>query len=272
MSLKEIEAEALKQEEGHSDQLSFSYPQITGWSEKTDVWSVGIILYEIQTGQSQSGTKNMCNLKICSLISLDARVELLRLEVKARRREVSEILLRITAECLDPVPEKRPSSLDMLAISLKAGKLAENIEMSESYWAALVKRAPRGSDSLIESTTRHFMSHYLALVGDLISQKEACLLMALQYTYIEGGILIAARRLERASSSGWAGGTIFHAVASATTTDSFLKELTWAVNKWPQDPLLAELSLKTNSDGLLPSNLAALQGDKEVARLLFNVE
>jgi hypothetical protein len=216
--------------------------------------------------------KKMCNLRICGLASLDARIELLRSEIKARRRDVSEILVKITAECLDPVPAKRPSTLDMLAISLKAGNLADTIEMSESYWAALVKRSQRESDSLVEYTTRHFMSHYLTLVGDSISPKEACLLMALQSTYIDGGILTAARRLERASSSGWASGTIFHAAASATTKDKFLKDLTWIVNKWPQNPLLAELSLKPNSDGLLPSNLAAFEGDKEVAKLLFDVE
>lgn len=203
---------------------------------------------------------------------LDKRMDTLR-DVLARKSiRATEVLLKVTCECLDPLPARRPTAMEVLSVCLKSSSSAAALQRSESFWKSLVEHPQHNDSELIAATTNRFISQYINLIDTPFSAQEVCLLMSLQATHSPSDILATATRLTKGFSCNGPGATVFHAAALATPKDAFIKALTWNTTKWPHNRFLSRLSLKKNKEGLLASALAASTGDFEVARLLMLVE
>src|SRR3954453_6848297 len=85
-------------------------------------------------------------------------------------------------------------------------------------------------------------------------------------------MLTSAGRLMKSQAGEDQAATVLHAAASATSKDKFLKKLSWDISKWPHNPSLCHLSLRENENGLLPSTLAAWEGDWDVLKQLLEIE
>src|SRR5207248_11670420 len=125
-----------------------------------------------------------------------------------------EALIRLISECLDPIPEKRPTALELLAVCLKAKTSVQSIRISESFWQTLLEtRLDKSSTEIngwIAATTRRFISEYVGILNTTFSDRESCLLMSLQSMHVERGLLSAANGLAKNTCFRPAGSTIFH--------------------------------------------------------------
>ena len=185
--------------------------------------------------------------------------------------EGPEALIKITCECLDLRPEKRPTALDILCLTLKADISEAGNRRSESFWKVLASQPP-DQDGMAAATTRHFISEYLGIVEDTtFSAAEACLILSLQNRYCDYEIVTSASRLSRHFSGKLEGASIFHGIAVATSQDPMLEKLVWDETKWPTTLSLSQMSLR-EKDELLPSHIAALMSNIKVAKHLALTE
>jgi hypothetical protein len=186
--------------------------------------------------------------------------------------EGPEALIKITCECLDPCPEKRPTALDLLCLALKADISEAGSRRSESFWKVLASQ-PTDQDGVAAAATRHFITEYLSFVDDTtFSAAEACLILSLQSRYCDYDISNSASRLSRHFSGKLEGASIFHGIAVATSQDPMLEKLVWDETKWPTMSRLSQMSLREDRDGLLPSHIAALMSNIKVAKHLSLAE
>jgi hypothetical protein len=86
---------------------------------------------------------------------IQALKELLDLDAHGSS-EGPEALIKITCECLDPCPEKRPTALDLLCLALKADISEAGNRRSESFWKVLASQPP-DQDGVAAAATRHFI-------------------------------------------------------------------------------------------------------------------
>jgi serine/threonine protein kinase len=207
---------------------------------------------------------------------LNNRVTAIKDRLAEKDRRISELLSKLIAECLDPDPDKRPTSLDLLSVSFKAQASSdEAIQRSTSFWRTMANHPDRGVGGLVAKTTQNFISGYLGYLNLLhatFSPAEVCLLMSLQALGHSPSMLTSAGRLMKSQAGEDQAATVLHAAASATSKDKFLKKLSWDISKWPHNPSLCHLSLRENENGLLPSTLAAWEGDREVLKQLLDIE
>ena len=206
------------------------------------------------------------------MVRLSERTIALKAELGAKNRVISDVLVKMICECLDPDDRRRPSALDILCVAMKAQTSIEAQYRSESFWTALAGPQPGPESNLVANTTRHFIAEYLGILQTKFSHTEACLLMCLQSRYHERSTLTTATRLTKCFDEGDSATTILHAAASVTPENEFIARLTWDETKWPFHPSLSQLSPRADGEGLTPAMVAALKGDRTVSMLLMDIE
>ncbi|OCK74830.1 ankyrin [Lepidopterella palustris CBS 459.81] len=185
---------------------------------------------------------------------------------------MSDALLKVACECLDPKPANRPTAIDLLSVCLKAETSQTAIRRSETFWKSLAQHSQSDQSSVVANATRHFVSGYLSTLKTKYSDREICYLMALQYLHYRPRITYSADHLTENIFESTGKSTVFHVAATATSKSKSLRKLTWEDTGWPKDPSLASTALKENEDGLLPSMVAAFQNNLIVAKQLLDIE
>jgi hypothetical protein len=224
-----------------------------------------VVLYRLLTGEFPSDEFQKSD-------TLDERILCLITSAESRYRNVPDVLMRLTCECLDPQPPGRPSALALLSVALKSDISVEGLRCSESFWTVLAAE-PQDKAGVAAITTHFFVFEYLGLMdGTVFSPKEVCLLACLQSLYAPSEMPSYACRIARRLDQEFDASTVLHMAAIATTRDPYLKRLVWETTKWPNDPAFSRLSLNWNKDGLLASSVAAFNGDAELAAKFLDIE
>lgn len=244
--LQEVKEEAL------------SSGRVTGWSSATDICSLAATLYSLLTF-------HLPNEKIGE-VPISARIAQLKDELPDGRTEASEVLLKLICDCLDRQPARRPIALTLLAVSLKAGSSDGNLRRSESFWTTLAKDSHQAHRQMISQTVRDFSGQYLPLLHATFTSKEICAIMSLTATYSKQSLKTTANRLTEKPK------TVFHAAAELTPTDKEFANLVWEVTQWPSSPALEGLVIRSDKDGLYPSQIAAERGSRPICKMLSKIE
>jgi hypothetical protein len=207
--------------------------------------------------------------------SLHKRVKKLTEGWKARHghsMQGPEALIRVTCQCLDPEPNKRPTALQILSLALKSDLSEIGLRRSESFWKALTT-LPRDSNGIAAETVRHFISEYLRLIDDApFTAVEVCYILSLQSIFMPSDLFSTADIFRDRLCGGLQGTSIYHAVAIATSRDPYLRKLVWEDCAWPKVPQLQKLSLRKDKKGNLPSTVAMMEMNLSVCKALSEIE
>ncbi|KAK3390248.1 kinase-like domain-containing protein [Podospora didyma] len=235
--------------------------RITSWSEKSDMWGVGGVLYGMLTMHTPGESYPR---------SLEERKSAL---AKALPEGHDLLLLQILSDCLDPEPSTRVTALHVLPATLKASDSTDALVRSGSFWKALAN-AP--SSVPIKSIVTHFVSRYLPILAQdktHFGPSEVCYLMGLVvqhaplqvsqcYQYLAAGFQVPPLQ----------GGTIFHAFAFLPLKDRDAARYALDESKWVTSQVLSHLLLQQNRNGLFPSAIAMCRGNIELSARLTKIE
>ena len=104
-------------------------------TERSDIYSLGLVLYEIFTGRKAYDAETLEQLK-------DLRRSGAPASISSQVSEVDPAVERVVARCLETDPERRPPSAMVVATALPGGDpLAAALAMGETPSAALVAAA-----------------------------------------------------------------------------------------------------------------------------------
>lgn len=232
--------------------------KITSWSTKSDIWSLGAVLYYYLCSKMP---------RLDQPASLEERVAVMKKLLPQNSDSVPEMLIRLTCECLSPKPEDRPSALELLAVCLKCDVSPQGLLRSESFWKALAD----WTDENGPKTVRHFTNNYLRKINDAtFSPVEACLLASLATLHVVGPSIVFA--VGQGLRGALEGGSVLHALADLPAAEEQVFRLSWEVSKWPGSTAVVSLATMRTKTGLLPSAIAARRGNLEVASKLSRLE
>jgi len=228
------------------------------------VWGAGAVLHRILTKEIPKG----------QAANLTTRIDKMRsLATTAGREPISPLLAQVTAECLDPNPERRLSALSILAAAAKSDTGPNGIHRSASFWRALARFTD--DVALVSSVVVHFVTKHLPLLADvptLFGPEEVVLIMSLCKMHCPAELSACHVQLCRGFDGNMTGSTVFHALAGIGLDCFDILQLAWLESKWPQSKNLLHMAVRKNSLGLLPSAIAALRGNMDLCLQLAQLE
>ncbi|KAK0627409.1 kinase-like domain-containing protein [Immersiella caudata] len=238
--------------------------RITKWSSKGDIWGVGAVLHRILTKE----------IPRTQAANLTARIDKLQsLAAGAGREPISPLLAQVTAECLDPDPERRLSALSVLAVAAKSDTGPNGIHRSASFWRTLARFTD--DVAVVSSVVAHFVTEHLPLLADLATlfgPEEVVLIMSLCKMHCPAKLSTCHMQLCRGFDGNMTCSTVFHALAGIGQDCFDILQLAWDESKWPQEKDLLHVTIRKNSLGLLPSAIAALRGNMDLCLKLTQLD
>jgi serine/threonine protein kinase len=270
------------------DMKSSKDPKHVEWAAPCDMYSVGMTMMCLSLGIDKYIPEGKYEH------TLQKRIEMLQKRLETANNSLSKALVKLICQCLDPTPDRRPTALDFLAVSLKGLHAKKVLPSSLSFWKALASRRDSAAQSIVGRTVNRFATDYLHEIEPNFTKREACIIMGLISRYQESRVLhtasknaitvgfetntvnaslsLAAGRLVQGLHEDETAATILHAIASLPPNEKFIRQLAWDVTGWPFHPSLHRFALHEDGQHFRPAMIAALNGDESIARKLLEIE
>jgi hypothetical protein len=245
------------------------------WTPECDIYSVGLTLLCLALGWEAPLSEKPVEF------NYEARKKSFKENLDKAKNQVSDNLIKLICQCLDPIPDKRPTALAILAVSLKGPYSKKTLPQSLSLWNALAHRRGKSDHgNVVGRTICRFSTDYLHDMTPAYTGREICIIMALISLYQVGGVaslganllLNAGNQMVKGLAGEEATATALHTAAAIPMDDDFLRKLTWDTTKWPLDKSLRKLALQKDSRNFRPAMVAAMSGNLVAARQLADIE
>ncbi|KAI1420583.1 kinase-like domain-containing protein [Xylaria sp. FL1777] len=240
--------------------------RITTWSEETDIWGVGAVLYRVLTHSE---------LPRIPLRTRQERIRTIKNFIPQSTVTAPEVLASVISDCLDPSKTRRPSALQLLAVVLKSDTSSQGLDRSESFWRVI---AMNPDPKLASSVVEYFVSKQLPLLAGktMFGLLETILIVSVAYKHcprlIKRCHTVLCGNLIKDQDSELTGSTVFHMLAWLPREEEEIMRLVFEDSRWPSSVELSSLILHPNKAGFLPSAIAAFQCNKDLVLRLTKIE